>query len=217
MTGPLPVSWKTSLSDTRYRNSLLLSFLFLAIVLTVLTLILAYAEARKGIVIEKGWLGFQPPVDLSSKIFFATYGFSLLGLVLCFRNPQLALRLVQAYALLSAFRCITLLLVPLDPPEGIIPLDDPLLRNSFYAGRPNLKDLFFSGHTATLLLFAFLLEGKWWKGLFTLVALAVGVMVMLQRVHYVSDVIAAPVFAFVVMYLTRRPVMLPVRTPPRRK
>jgi len=178
------------------------SILFLIAVLAALSFVLAYAESRSGFVIEKGWMDFFPPRDLSPGIFFSTYGLALLGIVLCFRRSETGLRLIQGYAFLSLLRCITLLCVPLDPPEGIVPLNDWLLKSTFYAGRDNLKDLFFSGHVATLILFGLILKEKSWKRIFFAGALAVGIMVVLQRVHYVSDVLAAPVFAGIAWYMS---------------
>jgi hypothetical protein len=201
-------SWKETWTTPRSRKSWLLSVLFLILVLAGLAVVLVHAEQRKGIVIETGWLSFVRPLDLSVFIFWGTYGFALLGVIIAFRNPDTALRLVQAYTILSLLRCLTLLLVPLAAHPEIIPLDDLLLRNTFYAGRPNLNDLFFSGHTATLVLFALLLPGKKWGLLFGAVACAIGVMLILQRVHYISDVVAAPLFALIAWRLTRQPVML---------
>lgn len=201
-------TWKSAWAESRSRNTWLLSLLFLVLVLAGLAYILVYAEQRTGIVIETNWLSFVRPVDLSAFIFWGTYGFALLGVLAAFRNPVTALRLVQAYTLLSLLRCITLLFVPLAAHPEIIPLDDFFLRNTFYAGRPNLNDLFFSGHTATLVLFALLLPGKKWGLLFGAVACTIGVMLILQRVHYISDVLAAPLFALLAWRLTRQPVML---------
>lgn len=202
-------TWAQTCTTPRSRNTWLLSLLFLVGVLAGLAYILVYAEQRTGIVIETNWLSFVRPVDLSVFIFWGTYGFALLGVFAAFRNPVTALRLVQAYALLSLLRCFTLLFVPLAAHPEIIPLDDFFLRNTFYAGRPNLNDLFFSGHTATLVLFALLLPGKKWGLLFGAVACTIGVMLILQRVHYISDVAAAPLFALLAWRLTRQPVMLP--------
>ncbi|TND04084.1 MAG: hypothetical protein FD123_3855 [Bacteroidetes bacterium] len=197
-------NWKTSWADRRFRRLLPVSLVLLVLVLTALTFILSYAEKRSGIVIEKNWLGRFPPQDFSRIIFSATYGFALAGIILCFRRPSTGLSLIQGYTMISFLRCVTLLLVPLDPPEGIIPLADPLLQNSFYAGRVNLKDLFFSGHAATLFLFAFLLKNKSVKIVFCAAGLGVGILLALQRVHYVSDVLAAPVFAYAAWYFTQR-------------
>lgn len=201
------LSWNAAWHNPKYKKALLFSGLFLVLVLFGLSFVLTYAETRDGIIIETNWLSFLPPADLSVFIFYSTYGFALLGLFVAFRNPVTALRLVQAYALLSLFRCITLLAVPLDAHPEIIPLDDILLRSTFYAGRPNLNDLFFSGHTATLVLFALLLPGKIWRLIFGTAACAVGVMLVVQRVHYISDVVAAPLFAVLVWLLTRQPLL----------
>jgi membrane-associated phospholipid phosphatase len=80
---------------------------------------------------------------------------------------------------------------------GIIPLKDILLQFSFYSGRENLKDLFFSGHTATLLLFGFLFHVRTLKMIFFSGAIVVGALLMIQHVHYSIDVVAAPFAAWV--------------------
>lgn len=200
----MELTWQTARTDARFRRLFLYSLLFLAVALTLLTLILGYTERRTGIVIEKNWLAAFPPQDFSILIFSITYGFAAAGIVYFFRRPETAMMLVQGYAMLTALRCITLLLVPLDPPEAIIPLNDPLLQHSFYAGRPNLKDLFFSGHVATLLLFGFLCKRKMISLIFFSAGAAAGVFLAVQRVHYITDIVAAPLFAFLAVFFTRR-------------
>lgn len=173
--------------------------------LVILFFVLEYAEKRNGFVIERGLLDFiAAPKDYSIFIFTCTYATIVFGLLLTFGNPQRTLLLVRVYLLVQLFRCLLLLLVPLNPPEGIIPLHDPFLQSTFYNGRPNLKDLFFSGHVATLLMFPFILPQKWAKIIVLLLTIVAGSLLVLQRVHYAIDVGAAPLFAFLAFRLAKR-------------
>jgi hypothetical protein len=198
-------TWSKALKDPSFRKNLLWSLLLLIFVLTGFFFVLQFAENRDGIVIEKHWLdGIISPRDFSSWIFTCTYGATILGLIFCFRNPVTTLLLIRTYLLLQLLRAITMLLVPLNPPEGIIPLNDPFLHATFYSGRPNLKDLFFSGHVATLVMFIPLISNKWVKGIIVAAALTAGILLAAQRVHYVIDVIAAPLFAVIAFLLARK-------------
>jgi membrane-associated phospholipid phosphatase len=100
------------------------------------------------------------------------------------------------YILLNLFRIVCMFFIPLDPPDGIIPLNDTFLKNTVYEGGLNLKDLFFSGHTATLFLFFFFVKNNWFKLFFFLAACSVAFALVIQHVHYSLDIIAAPFFAF---------------------
>jgi membrane-associated phospholipid phosphatase len=63
-----------------------------------------------------------------------------------------------------------------------------------------VADLFFSGHTA--LVFAiYLLSGKKWP--FLLLSIVIGTLLVMQRVHYSIDVIAAFPFAWCAVSLSR--------------
>ena len=95
-------------------------------------------------------------------------------------------------------------ILPLESPASIIPLKDSFLQNSFYSGRENLKDLFFSGHTATVFLFAFAFKKRVLKLFFAIGGTVVGIFVVLQHVHYSIDVIVAPAFAYFSVYLQRK-------------
>jgi hypothetical protein len=88
-------------------------------------------------------------------------------------------------------------LVPLNPPPGMIPLGDPFVEY-FGTGRLLTKDLFFSGHTATIFLF-YLVSDPARRGLkiiFLICTVLVAVFVLLQHVHYTIDVASAPFFTF---------------------
>lgn len=87
-------------------------------------------------------------------------------------------------------------LVPLEPPVDIIPLQDDFLSGTFYDGRVLLKDLFFSGHTASIAVLAFLIQDKKWSRMILTMSIIVGSMLIMQHVHYTIDVVCAYMFAY---------------------
>lgn len=190
-------NWTLALKNTNFRNRFLLSLGFLVIILAGFAWLLAYIETRQGHAFYDPILNFFKPRDVSDFIFFVTYSTAIIALVYAFSSPYKFLHLIQMYGSLTVLRIITLFFIPLEPPTEIIPLRDEFLTNTFYAGAQNLKDLFFSGHAATLFLFYFFSTNKTLKYIFLLAAIAVSIGVLLQHVHYSYDVIAAPIFAYI--------------------
>jgi hypothetical protein len=95
--------------------------------------------------------------------------------------------------------CISL--VSLNPPVGLIPLADPIT-NQFYGIHYITHDLFFSGHTTTVFLIFLCLKKKADRIYVLLASLILGVLLLIQHVHYTIDVLAAPVFTYAVYRLT---------------
>ena len=190
-------NWKIAFSNAHFRNRFLISIGSLIIILIGFAALLAYVETRQGHVFYDPILNFIKPRDVSDFIFFVTYLTALVGVIYSIVSPYRFLHLIQMYGSLTLLRAITFLFVPLDPPTAIIPLRDAFLTHTFYAGNENLKDLFFSGHAATLFLFFFFANNKVMKVLFLLSAIAVSIGVVVQHVHYSYDVLAAPIFAYI--------------------
>jgi membrane-associated phospholipid phosphatase len=94
-----------------------------------------------------------------------------------------------------AVRIVAMYLLPLEPPTTMIILNDPLVE-SFGTGQTLTKDLFFSGHTATLFILFLVSERKNIKALFLISTVAVAISVILQHVHYTIDVFAALFFTY---------------------
>ena len=74
-----------------------------------------------------------------------------------------------------------------------MPKLSPFLNFFIYQGTID-GDLFFSGHTATICLLLFwTVKFKW---VFALFGVVLGILLMVQRVHYSIDIIAAIPFAY---------------------
>jgi hypothetical protein len=174
-----------------------------------------YLSARKGMIISDPILAALPSVDLSVPLFLFLYGVVALVIVGLSRHPMLFLRTAQAYVMLLVLRMITMALVPLDQPPGFVALNDPI-STLFYPGQqPFSKDLFFSGHTATL--FLFFLAAPWRLGrrLLLIATMLVGLAVLVQHVHWTIDVLAAPFFAWLAWWLSARTMTLSLGGVPR--
>lgn len=169
----------------------------LALLLLGLGTLLNYIESRQGKVFYDPILNFIKPRDVSGFIFITTYFTALIAIIYAFATPYRFLHLLQMYGVLTGLRIITLFFIPLDPPVEIIPLKDKILTATFYHGGENMKDLFFSGHAATLFLFFFFAKDIMLRYLFLAAALLVSACVVIQHVHYSYDVIAAPIFAYI--------------------
>ena len=119
------------------------------------------------------------------------YGCLLVVLINIAKSPLRIVHGLYAYILMMVLRMVAMSTITLEPPSDIIPLIDPLTQ-AFYPGNaPFLKDLFFSGHTATLVLMA-LLAPKGQVRLFAWICAAlVGTLVLVQHVHWTVDVLVA--------------------------
>jgi hypothetical protein len=189
-------NWKQAFRQKNFRVKFFLSFIVLGLLLTWIGTFFTYVEARQGHIFYDPILNFFRPKDVSDFIFYTTYGSAVIGLIYAFQSPYYTLHFCQMYVLLTLFRIVCMFVIPLDPPAGIIPLKDPILQKTVYEGFLNLKDLFFSGHTATLFLFFFFVKNDWLKLYFFIAAVSVAFGLVIQHVHYSADIIAAPVFAF---------------------
>lgn len=205
-TTSLPVeNWNAFLKNKTHRKELFVSTILLIIVLTIFFFVLQYAEQRNGFVIEKGWMNsITAAKDFSPFIFACTYSAVIAGIIFCFRKPSTTLLLIRTFLLLQFLRAITLLTIPLDPPENAIPLIDPFLHNTFYHGRANLKDLFFSGHVATIIIFIPIISNKWLKYFLVAAAFLAALFLAWQRVHYIADIIAAPLFSILAYSIAKK-------------
>jgi hypothetical protein len=174
----------------------------LAATINVFNEFLNFIEDRHGVVLDDPILKMFHAHDMTWPAFLLVYGGISLMLWSLRKNQPALLMSLHAYTLMIWIRMLAMYLVPVDPPFRLIPLHDPLvdlLGNS----RVLTRDLFFSGHTATLFLFFLTAQNKTFKTIFLTAAVLVAFCVLIQHVHYSIDVLAAPFFAYVPYHITR--------------
>ena len=189
------MNWGTFLQNKYYRSEFIISIVLLTIVLFAFANFLNFNESRNGITLADPVLHFYKAVNLTWLTFGLIYSSIVIVLFTLVTNPGRLIFTIQCYSLLLLTRMVMMYLLPLNPPKGMILLNDPFVQ-LFGTGQILTKDLFFSGHTATIFLFYLVSEKKAYRIFFLLATILVGVSVLLQHVHYVIDVVSAPFFSY---------------------
>jgi membrane-associated phospholipid phosphatase len=195
--------WVAGYKLKNVQFKLLVSVIFLAAALYIYSSFLSFVEAREGFSFKDPVLNLFSPVDLTWLIFTAIYLSLLTGIIILIRNPVRLILAIQVYTVLILVRMIAMYSLPFNPPPEMIPLNDPFVQ-FFGTGKLLTKDLFFSGHTATLFLLFLVADKKPFRQLFLFLTILVAVSVILQHVHYFIDVFAAPFFTFGSFIIVKR-------------
>jgi membrane-associated phospholipid phosphatase len=172
--------------------------LFVAMVVSLPTYF-HYVESRNGAYLHDLILQAIPAFDVSVPIFLIIWSVSGLVIWRCVNDPIFALQMLSSFLLLSLVRMASIILLPLEPPNDLIVLKDPLT-SLIYGGKDVFmkKDLFFSGHTSNMFLMYLCLERKRDKIIALAATILVAIGVLIQHVHYSIDVMAAFVFTYCV-------------------
>ncbi len=172
------------------------------LVVFIMPYFFGYIEKRKGVVLHDWVLAQIPPHNVSVLIFAIIWGMILFALIRAIYNPSIYIIYCWTLIFVSIARFTCIILVPLAPPIGLIPLTDPLT-GVFYGHALSTKDLFFSGHTATLTLIVLCLTRKKDKLIAVLAVIAVAFLLLVQHIHYTVDIMAAPVIVYALYRVTR--------------
>ncbi|GAA4781603.1 phosphatase PAP2-related protein [Olivibacter ginsenosidimutans] len=197
------ITWKQAMQSWAFKSWFIAGHLLFIVLLLVLPHFFDHIELRDGMPLYDPILLMLPTVNLSTPIFICIWGMAALLLYRCFSNPAIMITYLYGFVLLLFLRMLTISLIPLDPPYGLIPLVDPISNIAYGKVDFITKDLFFSGHTSTMFLMFLCFNRKWDRRLALLATMLIGTMVLIQHVHYSIDVLAAPMFTWICFWLGR--------------
>ena len=197
--------WRTNLLDKTFRWKLLivpgLFFIYSAITQHLSN----YIESRKGVRLNDKLLTFLPSYDFSTFIFILLYSSLLVLIITHLHKPKVILRLIEMHFLVAVVRQICILIIALEPPAGIIVLRDVFLENTVYPhNTPLTKDLFFSGHVASVWIYFLCAQHRYLKTSFFIGTLVMSFMILSMRVHYTYDVLGALFFTTIIYFAPTR-------------
>ena len=183
------------------RKAFIISGGFLILIAFLFLVFLQFHETRVDYLewgISDPLFPLLPRRDVSLLIIPLTYGTIILYAVYQWKVKFALSRLMLSYGFLILFRIITLSIFPLKEPASIVILQDPFL-NTFIYNHSIDSDLFFSGHTGLLLICLFITK-KW---IFGILAFVLGILLLIQRVHYTVDILGAIPFAYLTVILSK--------------
>ncbi len=190
------LEWRDLIRNPHFAGEVVLTTVILAGSVWFCMAITHYVHARPGVILDDPIHNLIGPINLRWPVFVVLWSSLVAGICILSKAPERLLIWLQAAAALICLRGAALYLVPLAPPQTIIPLADPIATLRTEAGDVIANDLFFSGHTATMFLL-FLAIDSIRVRLFVFAGFVfIGVAVVLQHVHYCGDVFAAPFFAY---------------------
>jgi hypothetical protein len=197
------MTWK-SVNKKQYLIYLVGSLALLAVVGQINCYFLHFIEQREGVVLYDPILELFPARDLSTPIFIVLYSSITAGWILASRHPKLLIRVLLAFSIMYLIRMACIYVVPLNPPQGLIPIKDEIINLLLDSQVFIEKDLFFSGHFACVFIFFLVFDKKFYRWYFLLFAMLIATLLMIQHVHYSYDIIGAIVFCYIAVFIARK-------------
>ncbi len=203
MTEGFVLRWRLAWKEQKFKQLTLIGIVFFIITLVSLPFFFNYIQQREGSQINDFLLNQIRPRNVSNLVFSIIWSMAVLTLIRCIQQPSIFLMFLWGFILLSFSRMISIIAVPLNPPDNLLELIDPI-SNTFYGSKFVTKDLFYSGHTATQFLMFLCLKNKWDKLATLISTFLIGALVLVQHIHYTIDVLAAPILTYLVFILVKK-------------
>jgi hypothetical protein len=187
--------WNQFWKNKTLRNEFLFTFILLLVLLYLFSNYLNYIESRQGIVLNDPVIKSFKPIDVTWFTFLLIYIGVVAAIISLSQFPERLTFAIQVYIVMVLFRIIAMYIVPLEPPASMIQLKDPVVEHIGTGIQIN-KDLFFSGHTATMFLLYLVSANKLLKNIYLVLTFLIAICVLIQHVHYTIDILSAPFFTF---------------------
>jgi len=202
ITLTLKNNWKQTWNSSILRAQIIVGSILLVAIFLMLPAFFNLIQNRDGYVINDLVLASIPSHNVSWAIFGIIWGVGLYALWKGIEKPTIYITYLWTLIFVTMLRVLTISLIALDPPKGLIALTDPLT-GVFYGESNITKDLFFSGHTSILFLTFLCLEKKTDKIITGVATIVVAGLLLVQHVHYTIDVVAAPIIVYPVHRLVK--------------
>jgi hypothetical protein len=195
---------KKALYNEAFRINLILGLILLVALFIFTSFYFSYIECLpRGTVLDDWVLRRLPARDVSTLIVLFEASVFILLLARVSTNPVMFITFLFSSVLIYATRDLTIGITQLRAPVGLIELKDPIAGMVYRYGFVT-RDLFYSGHIAFVFLI-FLCDNNKIDRYYTLLAcILIGFLLLVQHVHYMIDILAAPFFSFVCFWITKR-------------
>jgi PAP2 superfamily C-terminal len=201
----IELNWTAAWQDSRFRWQLILALAVFTIFPWKADDYFQWIQLREGIVMRDIILANIPARNVSIPIFAIIYLSVVYLIVRIIRQPKQFLWFAWAFNIETIMRFVSIYWVALNPPEGLVDLHDPIAELFIYGENLVItKDLFFSGHTATMVFVCYYLpHAKERKIAIALTSILV-ILLLVQHVHYSLDILAAPIATLVAIQIAKR-------------
>ncbi len=198
-------AWSEDWKKPTFRLSFLLAILSFSIFPWKAATYFQWVQQREGIILYDLLLELIPSKNVSYPIFSIIYCTVIYLIIRLLATPKTFIWFAWAFNLETAFRFLTIYFVALNPPLGIVDLHDPVATLFIYGENMAItKDLFFSGHTATMVFACYFLPLKKEKILAIMLTLLLAMLLLIQHVHYTIDIIMAPLFTLLAIGIIKK-------------
>lgn len=201
----MEINWSAAWQDSRFRWQLILAIAIFIVFPWKADNYFHWIQQRDGTVLSDFVLANMPSGDVSIPIFSIIYSSVIYLLFRIVHLPRHFLWFFWAFNIETLLRFTSIYWVALNPPIGLIDLHDPLAERFIYGENISItKDLFFSGHTATMVLVCFFLPKLIERKIFAGLTLILVCLLLIQHVHYTIDILVAPVASWMSIQLAKR-------------
>jgi membrane-associated phospholipid phosphatase len=189
--------WKTALNDYSFTIKLMVTIAIFIVGALQFPTYFSHIQKREGQVLNDYILNYIPYYDVSTPIFAIIYGLLIYMLCRVLTKPNIFLLFGLTFVIETVFRMTTIYLIPLNQPQNLVVLHDTFAELLIYGKEePITKDLFFSGHTATMVMIWLFVEKPVEKIVAAIATFILATLLLVQHVHYSVDVLGAFFFTY---------------------
>ena len=202
---PLLERWRGAFYTSGYAIKLLITVAIFVLGALQFPTYFKNIQKRQCVDLNDFVLNNIPSLDVSLAIFTIIYGLLTYMLLRILKYPDLFLLFSLTFVIETVFRMTTIYLFPLNPPVNLVILHDTFAELLIYGDtEPITKDLFFSGHTATMVMIWLFVRRPIEKIVAGIATFILAFLLLIQHVHYTVDVLGALFFTYLSYLIARR-------------